>query len=90
MGHVAGSYGIRGWVKVVPGGGAAQALADAIRRLLDSPALRKRLGAAGRRTVATQFRNDANLETVRDLLLAASCNADRPSTAAHGAVIYHG
>ena len=68
----------------------AQALADAIRRLLDSPALRKRLGAAGRRTVATQFRNDANLETVRDLLLAASCNADRPSTAAHGAVIYHG
>src|ERR1700682_246671 len=29
MGHVAGSYGIRGWVKVAPGGGARQALADA-------------------------------------------------------------
>jgi len=68
-----------------------QALADAIRRLLDSPALRKRLGAAGRQTVATQFRNDVNLETVRDLLLAASRNADPVTrTAAHGAVIYDG
>ncbi len=29
MGRVAGSYGVRGWVKVIPGGGAAQGLADA-------------------------------------------------------------
>jgi len=29
MGRVAGSYGVRGWVKVAPGGGVAQALADA-------------------------------------------------------------
>jgi 16S rRNA processing protein RimM len=29
MGRVAGSYGVRGWVKVAPGGGAASALADA-------------------------------------------------------------
>jgi 16S rRNA processing protein RimM len=29
MGRVAGSYGIRGWVKVAPGIGAAQALAQA-------------------------------------------------------------
>src|SRR4051812_26060198 len=29
MGHVAGSYGLRGWVKVVPGGGAGPALVDA-------------------------------------------------------------
>jgi len=29
MGHVAGSYGLRGWVKVVPGGGAGPALAGA-------------------------------------------------------------
>jgi len=29
MGHVAGSYGVRGWVKVVPGGGAAEGLAEA-------------------------------------------------------------
>jgi 16S rRNA processing protein RimM len=29
MGRVAGSYGIRGWVKVVPGGGAAAGLAEA-------------------------------------------------------------
>ena len=29
MGRVAGSYGVRGWVKVAPGGGAAQGLAEA-------------------------------------------------------------
>jgi 16S rRNA processing protein RimM len=29
MGRVAGSYGIRGWVKVVPGGGVQEALAQA-------------------------------------------------------------
>ncbi len=29
MGRVAGSYGVRGWIKVMPGGGAAQSLADA-------------------------------------------------------------
>ncbi|MGE5639233.1 MAG: ribosome maturation factor RimM [Clostridia bacterium] len=29
MGRVAGSYGVRGWVKAIPGGGAAQGLADA-------------------------------------------------------------
>jgi 16S rRNA processing protein RimM len=28
MGRVIGSYGVRGWVKVVPGGGAAESLAD--------------------------------------------------------------
>ena len=27
MGRVAGSYGVRGWIKVVPGGGVADALA---------------------------------------------------------------
>src|SRR5260221_1288272 len=29
MGRVAGSYGLRGWVKVAPGGGAAEGLAGA-------------------------------------------------------------
>jgi 16S rRNA processing protein RimM len=29
MGRVAGSYGVRGWVKVAPGGGAAKGLAEA-------------------------------------------------------------
>jgi len=29
MGRVAGSYGVRGWIKVVPGAGVAQALAAA-------------------------------------------------------------
>ena len=27
MGRVAGSYGVRGWIKVVPGGGVAETLA---------------------------------------------------------------
>src|SRR5689334_11251336 len=27
MGRVAGAYGVRGWIKVVPGGGVAQSLA---------------------------------------------------------------
>jgi len=29
MGRIAGSYGVRGWVKVAPGGGATQGLVDA-------------------------------------------------------------
>ncbi|HET7669702.1 MAG TPA: ribosome maturation factor RimM [Burkholderiales bacterium] len=29
MGRVAGSYGVRGWIKVVPGGGVTEALAEA-------------------------------------------------------------
>jgi len=29
MGRVAGSYGVRGWIKVAPGGGVAASLADA-------------------------------------------------------------
>ena len=29
MGRVAGSYGVRGWIKVVPGGGVAETLAGA-------------------------------------------------------------
>ena len=29
MGHVAGSYGLRGWVRVAPGGGAREGLAGA-------------------------------------------------------------
>ena len=29
MGRVAGSYGVRGWIKVVPGGGVSEALVEA-------------------------------------------------------------
>jgi 16S rRNA processing protein RimM len=31
MGRVAGSYGVRGWLKVAPGGGAAEGLVEAAR-----------------------------------------------------------
>lgn len=69
----------------------AKALAGAIRRLLDSPALRERLGVAGRQTVATKFCNDTNLQTVRDLLLPASHSAyPGVRNAAHTAETYDG
>ena len=29
MGRVAGSYGVRGWIKVAPGGGVLKTLAEA-------------------------------------------------------------
>jgi glycosyltransferase involved in cell wall biosynthesis len=47
------------------------ALAAAIGRALDDSSLRRRLGEAGRHTVATMFCTDDNLQTVRRLLLAA-------------------
>ena len=40
MGRIAGSYGVRGWVKVTPGGGAAQALAAANEWWLGAQAYR--------------------------------------------------
>ena len=52
--------------------GDAAALATAIGSVLDDPALCSRLGEAGRHTVATMFCSEANLQTVRQLLLAAS------------------
>jgi glycosyltransferase involved in cell wall biosynthesis len=55
--------------------GDATALAVAISRVLNDLALRRRLGKAGRHTVATTFCNEENLQTVRQLLLAASCAA---------------
>ena len=36
MGRVAGSYGVHGWLKVVPGGGVAEALAEAREWWLDA------------------------------------------------------
>lgn len=46
----------------------ARALAGAIRTLIDDPALRARLSASGRKTVAEQFSNDSNLLKLRQLL----------------------
>lgn len=51
------------------------ALAVAIGRVLDDWLLRRRLGEAARRTVATEFRSDDNLQVVRRLLRAASRGA---------------
>ena len=52
--------------------GDAQALAAAIAGLLDDASLRRRLGQAGRGTVARLFHADDNLQTLRKLLVPAS------------------
>ena len=57
------------------GPGDPAALALAIHRLLDDPALRTRLGEAGRRTIVSMFCTEANLQTVGQLLLA-TCATD--------------
>ena len=74
------STGVSGIPEVIQNGingllvkpGDAAVLATAIGSVLDDPALRRRLGEAGRHTVATMFCSEANLQTVRQLLLAAS------------------
>ncbi|HVS14499.1 MAG TPA: glycosyltransferase [Thermoanaerobaculia bacterium] len=48
--------------------GDASALAAALRRLLADPALGRRLGAAGRRTVGERFRLDRTVATLLDRL----------------------
>jgi glycosyltransferase involved in cell wall biosynthesis len=69
--------------------GDANALAGAIRLVLEEPELRKRLGAAGRRTIVDRFCNETNLGTVRDLLLAASHGVCCPhNTPVHAQRIY--
>lgn len=60
------------------------ALATALQRLLQEPALRQRLGTAARQVVLQQFSNDHNLLLLRDLLLNAG-PANRPVAAAERA-----
>jgi glycosyltransferase involved in cell wall biosynthesis len=57
------------------------ALARALQRLIEAPALRQFLGAAARRVVLQQFSNDHNLLLLRDLLLN-SAQAVQPASAA--------
>lgn len=64
----------------------AEALADALARLLADPALRRSLGAAARRRVTAHFDNDRNLDTVHRLLTAVTrtaTHAHRPSEKVH-------
>lgn len=57
----------------------AQALADALARVLADAPLRARLGAAARRTVLERFDNDRNLELVVRLLREALAAPAAPS-----------
>jgi len=55
--------------------GAPEELADAVRRLIEDPQLRERLGAAGRQKIEQEFSREAMVETTlamyRDLLHSA-------------------
>jgi len=53
MGRVAGSYGVRGWVKVMPGGGAAKGLAEAKERWIGGKPYRVVAKVHGSTVVAT-------------------------------------
>jgi len=48
--------------------GDPRALADAMARLIRDPRLRERLGAAGRRRVAREFRFDDGIDRLQDRL----------------------
>ena len=49
MGRVAGSYGVRGWIKVVPGGGVLEALAGRQEWWIGGEGYRGERGAGARR-----------------------------------------
>ncbi len=55
--------------------GDARALADAMARLIRDPALRQRLGRAGRQRVMGEFRFDKAIDRLQDRLIAAGGGA---------------
>ena len=61
MGRVAGNYGVRGWVKVVPEGGAAKGLADATEWWIGEEP-RKVVARVHGSTVIAQVQGIANRE----------------------------
>jgi 16S rRNA processing protein RimM len=61
MGRVAGSYGVRGWLKVAPEGGAASGLADATEWWIGGE-LRKVVARIHGSTVIAQVQGVANRE----------------------------
>ena len=54
--------------------GDAHALADAMARLIRDPALRRRLGAAGRQRVIGEFRFDRAIDRLQDRLTGRACS----------------
>ncbi len=55
--------------------GDAQALADAMDRLIRDPVLRERLGATGRQRVVREFRFDEGIDRLQNRLIGAAGQA---------------
>jgi 16S rRNA processing protein RimM len=67
MGRVAGSYGVRGWVKVIPGGGVSQALVETAEWWIGSRAYRIAEAKVHSATVVAKLDGIDNLEQARAL-----------------------
>ena len=57
--------------------GDAPSIAEAVGRLIRDPALRRRLGEAGRKRVADEFQFGVGVDRLRELFAAATAETDR-------------
>ena len=67
MGRVAGSYGVRGWVKVAPGGGAQEGLAGAAQWWIGDQRFKVAEARVHGATVVAKLEGVESLEEARRL-----------------------